>query len=363
MVMMTDVRSVGFEWIDHTDKAYHHIEAFDHTKLSAVNTCPTWGITRYGMHKTMPKVRENARSMALEAGQAAHDAFAAIRLASLQSVHPDHAEQHAVRIFGRDRGGTLLSIIRRADTIESAIRAVGVEALITSGFTDDPFDKRRTIANLEASICAYSASYDSDRWPVWVASERDPNQPVGIEQPFAVLMTFLLHSGEQIQLRLTGKVDGLHWNRTPGTEIILHDNKTGGRLDDAWAKSFDISHQVTGYVVAGSLFCGMPIRRAVIRGVQLPLPRLLINGLHDIWVTREEHHRERWIAWLLHTYSVYQQYRDDPVNAPKYSHSCNRYFRPCPLIPFCNADDAEQQQILSELVTDQWSPLAEEYDG
>jgi hypothetical protein len=29
------------------------LEAFDHTKLAAINTCPTWGILRYQMHKSV----------------------------------------------------------------------------------------------------------------------------------------------------------------------------------------------------------------------------------------------------------------------------------------------------------------------
>ena len=29
------------------------LETYDHTKLSALNICPTWGVLRYGMHKKM----------------------------------------------------------------------------------------------------------------------------------------------------------------------------------------------------------------------------------------------------------------------------------------------------------------------
>ena len=53
----------------------------------------------------------------------------------------------------------------------------------------------------------------------------------------------------------------------------------------------------------------------------------------------------------------------DPINAPKYSHSCNRYFRPCPMIPMCYGDAEEQVKIRSEMIKDEWSPLSEEYDG
>ena len=42
----------------------------------------------------------------------------------------------------------------------------------------------------------------------------------------------------------------------------------------------------------------------------------------------------------------------------KTSLSCNRYFRPCSFIPFCDADPAEQQRIVDEMGYDEWSPLA-----
>ena len=59
-----------------------HLPAYDHTKLSAINTCPTWGILRYSHHKCMPG---STRAMALEAGSAAHEAFAAVRLYQFNS--------------------------------------------------------------------------------------------------------------------------------------------------------------------------------------------------------------------------------------------------------------------------------------
>jgi hypothetical protein len=42
------------------------LETYDHTKLSAINTCPTWGILRYTMHKQMPSTgRALARKQAV----------------------------------------------------------------------------------------------------------------------------------------------------------------------------------------------------------------------------------------------------------------------------------------------------------
>jgi hypothetical protein len=72
---------------------------------------------------------------------------------------------------------------------------------------------------------------------------------------------------------------------------------------------------------------------------------------------REDHHFTRWLAWLVHTVEMTRKYANDPYNAPKFTHSCSRYFRPCIFVPFCVADDEEQKLIVSELVFDEWTPL------
>ena len=62
------LHSLSTEMTSDEDKEKYN--AYDHTKLSAINTCPTWGILRYTMHKTMGG---SSRAMALEAGGAAHE--------------------------------------------------------------------------------------------------------------------------------------------------------------------------------------------------------------------------------------------------------------------------------------------------
>ena len=352
---MKDVVSVSLKLLTAGDLE-QSLEGFDYTKLTAINTCPTWGIIRYGYHKAMPG---GGRAMALEAGKAAHEAFCAIRLYQLGHAYPDHAGYHGIRCFGKARWEQMAACIQHGSSIEANTRNIALEAVATSGFTDDPYDKRRTLANLESSISAYSINQDFDRFPVWVSDSERPDARVGIEIPYEVLITYTLRSGEQLQVKYTGRIDGIH-RHGEKEELLIHENKTSGRLDNAWARSFDISHQVTGYMVAGSLFTQSPITRAVIRGVQLPMPRVLVNGLQDVWQFREDYHKERWLSWVYYTVRQYYRYKDDLSNAPKFSHSCNRYFRPCSLIPYCYGTDSEQRQMIEEMEVSEWSPLAED---
>ena len=99
------------------DDDLNSLQAFDFTKLSAVNTCPTWGIVRYGYHKVFSTT---SRAMALEAGSACHEVFASARLFDLLEfshlAYPDIqkekiadlVEKCSLRMFGEERTKALL---------------------------------------------------------------------------------------------------------------------------------------------------------------------------------------------------------------------------------------------------------------
>ena len=60
---------------------------YDYTKLTAINTCPTFGVLRYALHRTESS---SSRSMAIDAGKACHDYFAAQRIWSLRNAYSDN---------------------------------------------------------------------------------------------------------------------------------------------------------------------------------------------------------------------------------------------------------------------------------
>jgi len=135
------------------------------------------------------------------------------------------------------------------------------------------------------------------------------------------------------------------------SQLVIGENKTASRLDEAWRQSFEMSSQITGYALAGTVFTQEPITKGVVWGVQIPLPKSYdYGGLVVEHVTRESFKTERWFDWFLYTVQQYEAYQNNPHDAPKFTHSCNRYFRPCHMIPFCASDDEEQKQALSEMV-------------
>lgn len=337
-----------------------HLPAYDNTKLCAINTCPTWGILRYGMHKVMSK---GGRAMPLEMGSAAHEVFAAVRLWQLRRYqeHTALADFHGPRLFGSTRYEQMLEAVDASQDDRAQSLAFCLMALETSGFYDDPSDKRRTYTNLEEGCIAYIDRWNWSRMPVWVRDAHDDQSDIGIELPFDLVVQFMLADGRDVSYRFTGKADGLH---VRAGKLYLHENKTASRLDEAWRQSFLLSSQVTGYCAALSVWSGEPITDAEIYGLSIPLPRNYdFGGIVRETVSRQSHHFEHWFNWFLHTVELERAYANNPINAPRYTHSCNRYFRPCSMIPFCDSDQEEQERMLQEMPEEEWSPLHEVAGG
>lgn len=332
---------------------------FDHTKLSALNTCPTWGMIRYVEQKAMPGA---GRAMALEAGIAAHQVFSAVRLLDLLRYQKleDHFHVAGLRLYGQYKWERMCErLTNDEDDFRRESLAFCLQAFYDSGFYDDPRDKRRTTANIEEACIAYIDNWSWGRRPVWVENVNDPESLVGIELPLTFVIEFQRFDGLTFAYNYRGRCDGLHWSSTQeGAHLELGENKTASRLDEAWRQSFVMSHQVTGYLVGTSLLCKQEITNARIHGMAIPLPRSYdFGGIVEEVVRREPHLFEAWMQWVWDTTRVYEKFKHDVDKATRFTHSCNRYFRPCSLIPYCASDDEERAQILTELVKDEWDPL------
>ncbi len=329
------------------------LPTYDFTKLSSINMCPTYGILRYSMHKSMSS---GERSMPLEAGSVMHECFAVIRLLSLgySQGKPDHMHFHGERLLGAGRWNAIMAVVNASD-LSITLRNCVLECLATSNFVDHPLDTRRTMFNLETSILYYVQRWSSNRYPVWVRDNKDPEADIGVEVPFMVKVT----PNNDTPFYYTGRIDGLHHTAPDSDELLIQENKTASRLDNAWRASFEMSHQVTGYTVAATLFSRSNVSRALVIGLSIPVPKSAVDGLAIESTRRPDFMKQRWLDWLNYTVDIHNTYVDDIHNAPKHTHSCNRYFRSCQMIPFCVADQDEQVDILSSMTTDRWSPLDE----
>ena len=333
-----------------------HLSVYDHTALSAINTCLTWGIIRYVKHLRMGGTQ---RQMPLEAGEAAHQVFAAYRLYKLLKAQhrEDLALYHGKRLFS-DRYQALLDKLDSGATERTNCINFCLEALYTSGFYDDPSDKFRTLDNLAEATIVFIDSQPLDKNPVWIRDESKSDSDVGIEIPFDLVVNIEtdLDCVGDLQFRYAGKLDGIH---VGSRGIFVEDNKTGARIDDAWLAQWRMSHQLTGYCVAVSTWTEQTCSQARVAGMKIPIGKDLSSGIRNELVPREPYHFEAFAKWLVHTISLIQQYQDNPLDAPRYTHSCNRYFRACSFLPLCDSSEEEQRLSLSQMVTDEWSPLKE----
>lgn len=336
------------------------LRTFDNTKLVALNTCPTWGVVRYEQHRTF---LAGGRAMALEAGKASHEAYAAIRIADLwwngEQFYDGKVDAKAAAtsrarsLFGEDRTVQLFDVLRGGEDMERAITLTALEALATSGYYEDPNDRKRTIANIEEALIAYVS-----RYPLGKTMPIVQDGFVGVEIPIDMYLRITTDDGEVYEFRFVGRVDGLHFKDKVSRTICVEENKTSSRLDDAWRLAFTMSHQPTGYCLAASAILKQPVTDAVIRGMAIPLPKTFdYGGIVNEPITRGPLKFAEWAAWIVHTHNITKDFINDPLHAPKYTHSCNRYFRPCSLIPFCDSDYDERELMLEEMAIEEWSPL------
>lgn len=338
---------------------------FDNTKLVAVNTCPLWGIVRYGLHKTFQGV---GRAMALEAGAAAHEVFAAHRLFQFRQhanafygMADDEVERlfhlNGRRIFGQERFDDMCAQIDPRENELNRMHRFALQALFNCGFYDDPRDKRRTMSNIEELAMIYMDRFDwSDKLPVLVTSD-----VLGIEVPVDVVVQITYEEKNVVStrvLRFIGKADGIHWTDPNMNTMRVHENKTASRLGEAWEMSWETNHQPTGYMIALSAMLSFPINEAMILGTALPMPKTLgQDGVSRVIARRTQEQIVEWCQWVVHTIAIYLRYVATPLDAPRYTHSCNRYFRPCSFVGLCSVSRTEAEETLADMTTDEWNPL------
>jgi hypothetical protein len=337
----------------------------DYSSLSAVNTCPRWGIIHSIKGKRLPTGTE--RVLPLEAGRAMHDVFASCRLFDLLTVKKDDPsaikviDMYANKLFASveypDRWQDALKYFNNEDEDdETRCMQMALNLLETSGYHDDPRDNKRTQSNLESAAINYIQRYPLGRF-IPIMSET----MVGIEVPFDVT----LHTFDNVPIiRLIGRVDAVCLDTLRPNDPIpeIHENKTGSRIDTVWSSSFDTSHQVTTYCVAMSCVLGIPIYNCVMWGLQIPVPKssMYSDGIMRYPTTRDRNAFIEWERWVSHTLFIIDEYSEEPTDAPMYTHSCNRYFRSCAFIPLCTETPEQRKHIYEvEMISERWSPLTD----
>lgn len=333
-----------------TEEQKKTLKPYSNSRLTDLNQCPTWGVVH-----SQKTYSSNARAMALEAGEVMHQVFAAVRIWQLKEVQklPKHALSVADRIFGRQRWLKCLEDVDHELDAREQLQQLTFAVLHSSEFFDDPSDNIRTLSNMEMACIVYVDEQLSklDSWPIWVADKKKPNCAVGIEQVFDVVLTY---SDGKI-IRFIGTIDGLVIDEFRNNRPTLDENKTASRLDDGWINSFDMSHQVTGYLACGTATFGFPIWHSRINGLKIK-PSNRGEDSYTKIVSRDADAVLHWARWVRYTVDLFETFERDFENAPRFTHSCNRYFRPCSLIPFCCDTPDGRAEQWEQMVAVEGSP-------
>lgn len=362
---MNDAITTDAVTIRKTEPHEKSLFAYSHSITEAILTCPIWGIVRYVKGLYYPVTN---RAMALEAGGALHEVFAAVRLWQLfrRQGYEEHFKFHARRLFNAidpDTGqpedyGRFEQIWQEIpDNERDELINFCFQVLNSGEFYDDPSDTTRTLAHMEETIIRYCDDRlgHMERNPIWVADPDDPTAPVGVEQTFDVMVTF---QGRTV--RYIGTIDGII-ERQDG-EIMIDENKTASRLDETWRKAFAVKSQPTGYIAVARLMTGYDVTRTRIIGCKVKQQRSQEDMLSFI-EERDDEQIADWARTLMFTDRMVHEFRDQPLDAPKFTHSCSRYFRPCAFIDMCSAGRGDQQDIYDGLVPAELTPSQKAVQG
>jgi len=312
---------------------------YSNSRLEGLNQCPVWGTV-----SAQKRYDTQARSMALEAGETMHQVYAAVRIWQLANIQglPQHAKVVANRIFGKERWEKCNTGLAAGDDREILLQ-ICFEVLHSSEWFDDPSDDVRTMANMELSAIKYvdeRLPY-MENWPIYVESNKNPRCMVGIEQVFDVVLEY--DDGKEI--RYIGTIDGLV-QKASAKKWYLDENKTAARLDAGWRAKWDLYHQITGYCASSTSVFGFPVFNSRVTGAKVKPTGKGEDIIAVEPLARTPEQIYRWASWLRSTAETFEKYKDNYAweHADRYTHSCNRYFRPCALIPFCN-DTEEGRRI------------------
>ena len=330
-----------------TEEEKQTLKFWDFSRLKEVNTCPKYASVRYGLNLRWPNSK---RAMALEAGAACHEVFAADRVWRLRYMQdlPEHADAAAMAMFGEDKYFDMMDQVVPVEDDQTNRMNFCLQALYNSGFYDDPYDKRRTLANLEEACTLYLRHMERYAKPVWVKDKDDAEKFIGVETPFHLCIEI-----EDKKYGFFGRIDGAHINRQ--NRVGIEENKSAYRLDQQWEDSFAMTMQITGYMVALSALIDEPVFTGEVHGLCIPIPRDVLNGVKTVPVSRQQFQINDWLKWFMYSVDMYEQ-NADPLTAMQFTHSCNRFFRSCSLLPLCASPTDEQEEMLAQMEYEEWDP-------
>lgn len=332
--------------------------------VEAVTTCPKWGVIHNVQHK---RFVTGFRQMALEAGSVMHDVFAGFNLLQIGAAQnsPDHMRHHAKSLYGFDRYNACnfeKALEKYKANPGRAMDSLAVDLIATSEFYDDENDKNRTVANLEHAAFELSGFYLSNlaKFPIYVSDDNDPTKPVGVEKSLDVLFTCdVMHDDGTIDIqtfRFIGLADVVYHNRETNL-VTLGEYKTTSSMNEGWREAFRTRHQQSAYLGALQAYFPNVSWDCILTGSSIPVRKTSAPNM-TFPIYRDREAVNNFLMTALTALELMAKYKDEKaIDAPMFTHSCNRYFRPCSLLDLCSSCRDDQLAMWNEMaISPEMSP-------
>ena len=325
--------------------------------VEAVVTCPKWGIVHNVLRK---RFTTGYRQMALEAGSLMHEVFSVYNLYQIAKTQNllDHAVHHGQILFPNGRFDALnfTSIVNGDYSQMRMLEKLAYTVIGSSDFYDEVTDKNRTLANLEHCSIELANYFlmNHVNFPIWIKDLNDPTKEIGIEKSLDVVFDICLGDNTIRSLRFIGLADVLY-HRVNG-EVKLGEYKTTSSMNDGWTEAFRTRNQLSAYYGALGAHFDNVAEEIILTGSTIPVRKTTVSVQH-FNVDRTEQSVFDFLRTALFAMDQINAYKDNPVIAPMFTHSCNRYFRPCALLDLCTAEVSDQYVMLEQMkIDEQMSP-------
>ena len=334
-----------------------HLPYVTSSMVEAIVTCPRWGIVHSVLNK---RFTTNYRQLALEAGSLMHEIFAVFNLHQIATEQKlvDHAVYHGEQLFpqGRFVAFEFKQYLNSDIPSQRQLEKLVYKVIGTSDYYDDPNDKNRTLANLEHCGVQLAEYYlmNHSAFPIWISDENNPEKEIGIEKSVDVIFNVTFDNGYQKYLRFIGLLDVLY--RRDNGPVKFGEYKTTSSMNDGWMEQFRTRHQQTAYFGALHAYFDNVSEEIIMTGSTIPVRKTTVSVQH-FEIERNFDQVKEFLKTALFAMDQIEQFKSDPLATPMFTHSCNRYFRPCSLMDLCTAAPEDQLILLDQMqVTTELSP-------
>ena len=330
------------------DPVLHSLQlAWDATSLTAFMECP-----RKYQYSILEGWRSSAGSAALDFGGLYHSALESIDRGLARGEDLDALLVTAIRetllasghYEAQAADGTWspceLELLGEAQHAGASIRWVPWSSL----------DSRRTPQTLIRSIIWYYESYPADQLKTAMLAAPSGERPA-IELSFTFALPFQTPAGRT--LLWCGHMDKVAKSESIQDNIVVERKTTTSTIGETYFSQFHMSQQITGYILAGQVVFGLPVRGAVVDAVQVAVG---FSRFHRSLELRTEEQVAEWLENLRYWTALAEHYATInywPMNLA----SCNNYGG-CRYRSVCQLPASLRAQALeTHFRVRKWNPL------